>query len=201
MNQAYRPYSCPFYVPPQTSGSGSKGNFAGNMHSLPPCPYYDNMQMNNPPLPFGNQQPFNPYIARMDYGPEPLVINIEEATLQNDNFRAALWTGKHLQVTLMRINPGEDIGLEIHPDVDQFLRIEEGQGITMMGKSKNNLTYRRRVFDNDVIIIPAGTWHNIVNTGNRPLKLYSIYAPPNHPHGTIHETKADAEEAEQHHMR
>lgn len=92
----------------------------------------------------------------------------------------------------MSLNPGEDIGLEMHPDVDQFLRIEQGQGITQMGKNKNQLDFSRNVKDDSAIFVPAGTWHNLTNTGNIPLKLYSIYAPPNHPFGTIHPTKADA---------
>ena len=131
-----------------------------------------------------------------DYGRNPFVININEATKQNNTYRTALWTGEHLQVTLMSLNPGEDIGLEIHPNVDQFLRIEAGQGITQMGKSKDNLNFRRQVNDDSAIFIPAGTWHNLTNTGNVPLKLYSIYAPPNHPFGTVHTTKAAAMAAE-----
>ncbi len=138
-------------------------------------------------------------ITLKDYGPNPLVVNINQATNQNDTYRTALWTGTHLQVTLMSINVGEDIGLEIHPDVDQFLRIEQGQGMVQMGKSKDNLNFRRNVYDDSAIMIPAGTWHNVINTGNVPLKLYSIYAPPNHPFGTIHRTKADAVAAEEGH--
>lgn len=134
-----------------------------------------------------------------DYGPEPLVIDIERATLLNDNFRTALWTGKHLQVTLMSIEPGEDIGLELHPNIDQFLRIEQGKGLTQMGPTKDNLNYQKRVEMGDAIMIPAGTWHNLINTGRRPIKLYSIYAPPQHPKGTIHKTKADAMMSEHDH--
>jgi mannose-6-phosphate isomerase-like protein (cupin superfamily) len=134
----------------------------------------------------------NSLMELKDYGPEPFVINIDEATKQNDTYRTALWTGRHLQVTLMSLKVGEDIGLEIHPNVDQFLRIEEGQGVVMMGDSRNNLDFQERVYDDFAILIPAGKWHNLVNTGNIPLKLYSIYAPPQHPHGTVHETKADA---------
>lgn len=131
-----------------------------------------------------------------DYGPKPFVVNIEAATRMNNNYRTALWTGKYLQVTLMSIRPGENIGLEIHPDTDQFLRIEQGQGIVKMGESKDNLDFQRRVFINDAIMVPAGTWHNVFNTGNVPLKLYSIYAPPHHPAGTVQRTKADAQAAE-----
>lgn len=128
-----------------------------------------------------------------DYGPEPMVVNIDKATKLNQNFRTALWTGTHLQLTLMSLRVGEDIGVERHPDVDQFLRIEQGVGRVMMGQSQDNLDFQRRVGDGDAFIIPAGAWHNLVNVGNRPLKVYSIYAPPNHPRGTIHPTKADAE--------
>ncbi|EKQ54454.1 MULTISPECIES: cupin domain-containing protein [unclassified Clostridium] len=124
-----------------------------------------------------------------DYGPRPLVINIEKATEQNNNFRTGLWTGEHLQVTLMSIKVGDDIGLEIHPDTDQFIRIEDGQGVVKMGLSKDNLDFQAKARGDFAIMIPAGTWHNIINTGNKPLKVYSIYAPPQHPHGVVHVTK------------
>lgn len=144
------------------------------------------------PYNYMNYYNMNPnYI--IDYGPEPFVININEATMQNNNFRTALWTGKHLQVTLMIINVGESIGLEMHPDVDQFIRIEQGYGLVQMGNDKNNLNFERKVYDDFAIIIPAGKWHNLTNIENVPIKLYSIYAPPNPPKGTIHRTKTDAE--------
>ncbi|MDF2535359.1 MAG: cupin [Bacillales bacterium] len=127
-----------------------------------------------------------------DHGREPFVVNINEASKQNKSYRTALWTGNHLQVTLMSINVGEDIGLEIHPNVDQFLRIEQGQGVVQMGKRKDKLNFIQKVSDDFAIMIPAGTWHNVTNTGNTPLKLYSIYAPPQHPFGTVHLTKAQA---------
>lgn len=127
-----------------------------------------------------------------DYGPQPIVVNIEDATKQNNTFRTALWTGSHLQLTLMSINVGDDIGLEIHPDVDQFIRIEQGEGLVKMGNRKDDLSFQKRVNSKNAIIIPAGTWHNVVNAGNVPLKVYSIYAPPQHPRGTVHKTKADA---------
>ena len=130
-----------------------------------------------------------------DEGDKPFVININQAAKQNNTYRDTIWTGKHLQVTLMSINVGEDIGLEIHPNVDQFLRIEEGQGLVQMGKEKNNLDFEKYVGDDFAIMVPSGTWHNVTNTGNTPLKLYSIYGPPNHPFGTVHRTKADAEAA------
>lgn len=131
-----------------------------------------------------------------DYGEKPLVANIDCLTKANPYFRTALWTGEHLQVTLMCIPVGGDIGLEVHPYVDQFLRIESGCAHIMMGKNKNALTYHQKANRDYAIMVPAGTWHNIVNIGCTPLKLYSIYAPPQHPFGTVHKTKAEAEEAE-----
>lgn len=132
-----------------------------------------------------------------DYGAESLVVNIEEATKQNDTFRTALWTGKNLQVTLMSIAPGDDIGLEVHEHGDQFLRIEDGQGLVQMGDSEDNLSFEEKAEDDYAILIPAGKWHNVTNTGDKPLKIYSIYAPPEHPHSTVHETKAEADAAEE----
>ncbi|WP_377892283.1 cupin domain-containing protein [Alkalihalobacillus sp. R86527] len=131
-------------------------------------------------------------IPLQDYGPKPFVVDINEATLKNNTYRTALWTGEHLQITLMTINVGEDIGLEMHPHVDQFLRIEQGQGLVQMGMTKDHLPFRVPVYDDFAIVIPAGTWHNLTNTGKEPIKLYSIYAPPNHPFGTVHRTKAEA---------
>jgi mannose-6-phosphate isomerase-like protein (cupin superfamily) len=131
-----------------------------------------------------------------DHGNQPFVIDIEDAAEQNNTFRTALWTGNHLQVALMSINVGEDIGLEVHPSTDQFLRIEEGRGVVQMGNSEENLTFRRNVGEDDAIMVPAGTWHNLINTGNQPLKLYTIYAPPEHPFGTVHITKAESMSAE-----
>jgi len=90
---------------------------------------------------------------------------------------------------LMSIKVGDDIGLEVHPKIDQFIRIEDGQGIVKMGGSKDNLDFQANVYDDFAIMIPAGTWHNVINTGNKPLKVYSIYAPPQHPHGVVHVTK------------
>jgi Mannose-6-phosphate isomerase len=131
-----------------------------------------------------------------DYGPMPIVVNIEAATKINNTFRTALWTGKHLQLTLMSINVGDEIGLEIHPDTDQFIRVEQGEGLVKMGINQNDLSFQRRVTPSDAIIVPAGTWHNVLNVGNVPLKVYSIYAPPKHPWGTVHKTRADAMAAE-----
>lgn len=134
-----------------------------------------------------------------DHGPNPYVVNVETLTLENENFRTAAWTGKNLQMTLMTIQSGDDIGLEVHEDHDQFLRIEQGTASVQMGPTKDELeTWDAE--DDFAIFVPAGTWHNVVNTGDEALKLYSIYSPPEHEHGTVHETKAiaDAAEAEEH---
>ncbi len=134
-----------------------------------------------------------------DYGSKPFVVNIEKVTKQNNTYRTALWTGKNLQVTVMSINVGEDIGLEVHPTTDQFIRIEEGQGLVQMGDSKDKLDFEEKAYDDYAIMIPAGKWHNVTNTGNKPLKIYVIYAPPEHPYGTVHETKAIAMTSEENH--
>ena len=127
-----------------------------------------------------------------DYGADPFVFNISHATEMNSNFRTTLWTGNDMQLTLMSIPPRPDIGAEMHPDVDQFIRIESGRGKVYFGECERSLHEVGCVEAGYAIIVPAGTWHNLVNVGRTPLKLYSIYAPPQHPRGTIHRTKADA---------
>lgn len=104
-----------------------------------------------------DREDMNTEYVLKDYGPQPLVLNIEKATKQNNTFRTALWTGNHLQVTLMSINVGEEIGTEIHPNLDQFLRIEQGQGLTKMGYRRDDLTMQESVTDGDAILVPAGT--------------------------------------------
>jgi mannose-6-phosphate isomerase-like protein (cupin superfamily) len=130
-----------------------------------------------------------------DRGPEPFVVNIEDATLSNANYRTTLWTGVHLQMTVMSIPPGGDVGLEVHSDRDQFLRIEAGRARVQMGPTETDLTFDRDVEDDWVVLVPAGSWHNITNIGADALQLYSLYAPPEHPHGTTHVTKAAADAA------
>jgi mannose-6-phosphate isomerase-like protein (cupin superfamily) len=127
----------------------------------------------------------------IDYGPNPYVVNIEDATLDNENFRTALWTGEKMQLTLMSIPVGGDVGLEVHNDTDQFLRLEQGRGRVQMGPSKNEFTFDEVVSDDWIILVPKGMWHNVTNIGDEPMKIYSLYAPPHHAHGTIHETQAD----------
>lgn len=133
-----------------------------------------------------------------DFGPEPFVTNIQRAAIHNTNFRTALWTGKYLQLTLMSIPVGGEIGLEAHSDLDQFLRLEMGRGLVKMGASSDKLNYQANVSSGYVVFIPAGTYHNLINVGSTPIKLYSIYAPPQHPRGTVHQTKQLADQAEEH---
>jgi len=127
-----------------------------------------------------------------DYGDNPYALNIQCAAIHNNNYRTSIWTGKHLQATLMSIPVSGDIGLECHPDTDQFFHVEQGMGLVKMGDIKENLNFLQKVFNGYAIFIPAGTWHNILNIGNIPLKLYSIYSPPRHPFCTIQRAKKDA---------
>lgn len=124
------------------------------------------------------------------------VADIEELTLRNDTFRTAVRTGAHAQLTVMSLKPGEEIGWEAHDHLDQFLRIEQGSGRLDLGKTGDGVDESHEVADDWAFIVPAGVWHNVVNTGDGDLKLYSIYSPPEHPDGTVHRTKAEADEAE-----
>jgi mannose-6-phosphate isomerase-like protein (cupin superfamily) len=126
---------------------------------------------------------------------QPYIQNIEKETLENEFFRKEVFTGTYLQMTLMTLQPGEEIGAEIHDNIDQFLRIEQGSGRALVGETEYDVS------DDWAIIVPAGMNHNVINTGDVPLKLYSIYTPPEHPQGTIHKTKAEADtaHAEHHH--
>lgn len=131
-----------------------------------------------------------------DHGPHPFVTNIEEQTLENTNYRTTLWSGKYMQMTVMAIEPGHDIGLEVHEDHDQFLRVEQGRGRVQMGPAEDDLSFDEEVGDDWVVLVPAGSWHNITNIGDDVLKVYSLYGPPEHPHGTVHVTKAESDAAE-----
>ncbi|AWB81888.1 cupin domain-containing protein [Corynebacterium yudongzhengii] len=132
-------------------------------------------------------------VLRTDHGPNPFVLDIEEATESNEAFRDTLWTGKFLQMTVMSIPAGGEIGAEVHDDHDQFLRIEAGKGRMMIGESEDNLDVEKVVEHDDAVFVPAGKWHNMVNESDEPVKLYSIYAAPEHVHGTFHQTKEDAD--------
>ena len=124
------------------------------------------------------------------------VDDVERATVANATFRTVLFTGKHIQLTVMSLDAGENIGWEMHDHLDQFLRIEQGRGVLKLGRSADDVVEEHDVSDDWAMIIPAGTWHDVVNAGDGELKLYSIYGPPDHPDGTVHATKADAEAAE-----
>ncbi len=124
------------------------------------------------------------------------LTNIEKKSLENEYFREVLFTGPHSQLVVMSIAPGEDIGMETHGDVDQFIRIEAGAGKAILNGKEHNLE------DGSAVVIPAGTQHNIVNSSrSEPLKLYTIYSPPEHPHGTVHKNKAEAIAYEKEHHR
>jgi mannose-6-phosphate isomerase-like protein (cupin superfamily) len=125
--------------------------------------------------------------------------DIEKITLENDTFRTVVFTGAHTQLTVMRLAPGEEIGWEAHQNLDQFLRVEEGKARVEFGRTEDKVDETHDVEDDWAIIVPAGTWHNVVNTGNGDVKLYSLYSPPEHPDGTVHKTKADADAAEHDH--
>jgi mannose-6-phosphate isomerase-like protein (cupin superfamily) len=127
------------------------------------------------------------------------VGDIEKVTKGNDNFRTVVFTGGHVQLTVMRLGPGEDIGAEAHPHLDQFLRIEQGRGRVEFGETRETMTESHALEEDWAIIVPAGVWHNVINTGGDDLKLYSLYSPPEHAAGTVHVTKADAEAAEADH--
>ena len=131
----------------------------------------------------------------IDNGPTPVVTNVVAAALGNTNYRSTVWTGNNLQMTVMSIEPGHDIGMEVHATHDQFIRIEEGFAKVSMGPSQDQLRTWEAT-SSDAVFVPAGTWHNLECTGQVTLKVYSIYAPPQHPYGTVHVTQHDAEVAE-----
>lgn len=120
------------------------------------------------------------------------VDDIEKLTESNSDFRRVLYTGKQMQLVLMALEPGEEIGEEVHEDRDQFFRVEQGEGEVLIDGN------RTAIKSDMAIIVPAGARHNVRNTGKEPLKVYTIYAPPEHKHGTVHATKRDAEASEEH---
>jgi mannose-6-phosphate isomerase-like protein (cupin superfamily) len=120
------------------------------------------------------------------------VGDIEKLTEKNEYFREVLFTGKHAQLVVMSLKPGEEIGNEVHNTVDQFFRIEQGEAKFVFNESEEHLVHA-----GDAVVVPAGTFHNVINSSNtKALKLYTLYSPPNHPDGTIHKTKEEAEAAE-----
>lgn len=132
-----------------------------------------------------------------DPGPRPNAFDIEKATLENENYRTTVWTGKYLQVTLMTIPVGSSIGLEVHPETDQFLRLDAGRGRCVMGPAKDDLTFQQDVEDGWSIQVPAGSWHDVINTGDEPVRLYAVYAPVHHAPGIVQPTAEDAERDEE----
>jgi mannose-6-phosphate isomerase-like protein (cupin superfamily) len=119
------------------------------------------------------------------------VKNIEEISVNNEYFRQVLYTAKNCQLVIMALKPGEDIGMEVHK-LDQFFRVEEGTGVAVLDG------VRTEISSGFAVLVPAGTNHNIINTGTDPLKLYTLYAPPNHRDGVVHHTRADAEADNEH---
>lgn len=127
------------------------------------------------------------------------VGNIEQTTLENENFRTVIDTGVHAQLTVMSVPRGGEVGWEAHAHLDQFLRLEQGSARADFGRSSDAVDESHDIANDWAVIVPAGVWHNIVNTGEDDLKLYSVYSPPEHADGTVHPTKADAEAAEHNH--
>ncbi|MFN5567109.1 MAG: cupin domain-containing protein, partial [Bradyrhizobium sp.] len=120
-----------------------------------------------------------------DTGPKPQAFDIERATRDNKNYRTVAWSGRYLQVTLMSIPVGGDIGLEMHPETDQFLRLDAGHGRVQMGTAKHRLPFEQTVSNGWCVLVPAGTWHNITNIGTVPMQVYAIYAPSHHAPGKV----------------
>ena len=132
-----------------------------------------------------------------DIGPQPNSFDLEKATVENDVYRRVAWTGKYLQVTLMSIPVGESIGLEVHPETDQFLRLDAGKGRAVMGPAEDDLNWEQDVEDGWSVQVPAGMWHDVINTGAEPMRLYVVYAPTHHAVGKIHPTSAESEADEE----
>ena len=133
-------------------------------------------------------------MSATDNGPNPNAFDIEAETVANGSYRTVAWTGRHLQVTLMSIPADESIGLETHPETDQFLRLDAGRGRCVMGPAEDQLDFEQDVSDGWSIEVPAGTWHDVVNTGDEPMQLYAVYA--HHAPGITQATSQDAEEDE-----
>lgn len=131
-----------------------------------------------------------------DHGGEPFVVDIEDYTDANQNFRTTVWTGSSLQMTLMSIPVGGDIGAEIHDDTEQFIRIESGKGEVYFGDTEETMQPYAKVGDDDIVLVPKGKWHNIKNIGDKPMKLYSLYSPVEHAKGTIHVTMEEGQAAD-----
>ena len=130
---------------------------------------------------------------KIDYGGEAVAFNVRDVAVKNKYYRRGVWTGKYLQMTVMDIPPNSDVGLEKHDDTEQLLMVMQGVGTVYMGESEDSVKKLGVATPDYVIIVPAGTYHNVMNNSLRPLKLMSIYAPPHHKKGVIQRTKQDAE--------
>ena len=128
-----------------------------------------------------------------DPGPKPNAFDIEQATLENENYRTTVWSGEYLQVTLMTIPVGSSIGMEMHPETDQFIRLEAGEGRCIMGPDEDTTDFDQDVEDAWSIQVPAGVWHDVINTGEEPMRLYVVYAPVHHAQGIVQKTAEEAE--------
>ncbi|MBQ4443058.1 MAG: cupin domain-containing protein [Clostridia bacterium] len=124
------------------------------------------------------------------------VLNVSQITCANPYYRKEIWTGDYMQLTVMSIPTGGEVGLERHETFDQMLRVESGVGTVYMGATKQEVKFVGYANADSLILVPAGTWHNVLNDQNRPLKLYSVYAPPHHPVGTLQKTKFEADLAD-----
>ena len=137
----------------------------------------------------------NPFDRQKEKCSKTYIVNVPQKAIENSNFRITLWTGNYSQMTIMCIPVCSDIGLEIHEDTDQIIRIEQGMAMVKMGAKEKCLDHQARVCEGDTIFVPAGVWHNIINIGKSSLKISTVYAPPHHREGTVHRTKEDAEHA------
>ena len=129
-----------------------------------------------------------------DIGPAPQAFDIEAATKDNSSYRSVAWSGRYLQVTLMSIPVGGDVGLEAHPETDQFLRLDAGKGRVQMGPAKDKLSFEQEVSDGWCVLVPAGAWHNITNIGDVPMQVYAVYAPAHHQPDKVQATAAIAKD-------
>lgn len=144
-------------------------------------------------------QALAPEMHDTDRGKSPWAVDIEELTIENTMFRKTKWTGEYLQMTLMSIPTDGEIGGEVHPDNDQFIRVEKGTARILMGPSEENITFDKEVTGDWAVFIPAGYWHNLMNEGDTDVKLYSLYAPAEHAAGTVHRTFEESEKDHHHH--
>ena len=135
-------------------------------------------------------------LSTVNKGDKPTLINAQKETCENNYFRKEVWTGEHLQITVMSIPVGGEVGLELHTENDQVLGVEYGIAAVYAGQTKAGVRFLGNVKKDYLIVVPAGTWHNVINEGNTPLKLFSVYAPPHHPKGTVHVTKFDSDLAD-----